>query len=222
MIADNAGTVDRQAVCAEVVAPDRAALLVIDVQNDFVQPHQKDVLDRLAELIRSARNAGVRVIYIQNGVLPDGSSDSPADTLRRRTLGLPLDATIVGTEGHRFAPEVAPEDADVVIPKHRMDSFTGTSLELVLRAGGIDTIVCTGVATHGCLVGTSYGAQARDFNVVVVRDCVASWDPDLHDAALRVLASTMVAVADADDVEAVWTAAGARAGGGAPGRSNEG
>ena len=165
----------------------------------------KPMVDALAALIMRARAAGVFVVYIQNVVMKNGLSHTPAETLRRRNVGLALEVTVDGTQGQEFVDDIAPAASDPVVRKLRLDSFYGTTLETILRARRIETVLITGVATHGCVTGTSYAAQARDFNVVVVADCVATWDEELHRAALSVLRGTMTAVAPSSAVVEYWS-----------------
>jgi len=189
------------------VQPGRAALLVIDVQKDFVKPPMQPMVDALAALLAKARAAGVMVVYVQNFVMRDGLSHTPAEIIRRGNIGLAMEVTVDGTKGQEFVDDIAPQADDPVIRKLRLDAFYGTSLETVLRARKIDTVLITGVATHGCVTGTSYAAQARDFNVVVVEDCVATWSEELHQSALRVLGGTMAGVVDSTALAGAWSKA---------------
>jgi ureidoacrylate peracid hydrolase len=187
-----------------IVQPGRAALLVIDVQKDFVKPPMQPMIDALAALIAKARAAGIFVVYVQNFVMRDGLSHTPAEVLRRGNVGLAMEVTVDGTEGQEFVDDIAPTGNDPVIRKLRLDSFYGTNLETVLRAHGIQSVLITGVATHGCVTGTSYAAQARDFHVVVVKDCVATWNDELHQSALRVLGGTMAGVVESTELIDIW------------------
>jgi ureidoacrylate peracid hydrolase len=186
------------------VQPGRAALLVIDVQKDFVKPPMQPMVDALAGLLAKARAAGIFVVYVQNFVMRNGLSHTPAETVRRGNVGLAMEVTVDGTEGQQFVDDIAPQPDDPVVRKLRLDSFYGTNLETVLRARNIDTVLITGVATHGCVTGTSYAAQARDFNVIVVKDCVATWSDELHQSALRVLGGTMAGVVESDTLAGAW------------------
>jgi nicotinamidase-related amidase len=190
-----------------LVQPGRAALLVIDVQKDFVKPPQQPAVDALAALLAKARAAGVFVVYVQNFVMRNGLSHTPAEVVRRGNVGLAMEVTVDGTKGQEFADEIAPQANDPVVRKLRLDSFYGTNLDTVLRARKIETVLITGIATHGCVTGTSYAAQARDFHVVVVKDCVATWSDELHQSALRVLAGTMAGVVDSTELADVWSKA---------------
>lgn len=188
-----------------LVQPGRAALLVIDVQKDFVKPPMQPMVDALAALLDKARAAGIFVVYVQNFVMRNGLSHTPAEVVRRGNVGLAMEVTVDGTRGQEFVDDIAPQPDDPVVRKLRLDSFYGTNLETLLRAKNIDTVLITGVATHGCVTGTSYAAQARDFNVVVVKDCVATWSDELHQSALRVLGGTMAGVVDSETLAGAWS-----------------
>jgi nicotinamidase-related amidase len=188
----------------EIVAAPHSALLVIDVQRDLCPPEYAPMYPRLRNVIDAAHRAGVYVVYVQNLVLRDGASQSNSETSRRTHLGMKLVYTVEGTPGAAFVDQIAPGEHDPVVRKHRLNSFEGTDLNLVLRARGIQTIICTGVATHGCVISTSYAAIALDYYVVVVSDCVASWKQDLHDASLLVMRNTMHRVVDSDELISVW------------------
>jgi ureidoacrylate peracid hydrolase len=189
------------------VAPAHTALLVIDVQNDFCKDApRKAMIPKIRRVLDAARAAGVTVIYVQNTVLPGGLSDSPADLMRRRKLGINTEVTIDGTWGHRFVDELAPVAGDPIIRKHRLSALTGTTLDTVLRSRDIRTLVCTGTATHGCVINTAYAAVASNYYVVVVEDCVASWRADLHEAALFLMRNTINYVVEANLLLSTWQA----------------
>jgi ureidoacrylate peracid hydrolase len=190
----------------DMVNPAHTALLVIDVQNDLCPPSYEPTIVRLSSLLTAARKAGVFIVYVQNSVVP-GLTNSQSEIARREKLGLRVDVTLFGSEGERFVKAIAPLEEDVVVRKHRLNAFEGTDLNMLLRNRGIETIVCTGVATHGCVTGTSYAAQGMDYYVVVVEDCVDSWQKDLHQASLLVLRNTMNDVTSSDKLVDLWSSA---------------
>jgi nicotinamidase-related amidase len=164
---------------------------------------------RLQRLLDAARDAGLFIVYIQNTVLP-GLSNSPAEIARRQNLGLPIEITLPGSEGEQIVAAISPKPGEVTVHKHRLNAFEGSDLEMLLRNRGTETVVITGVATHGCVTGTSYAAQGLNYYVVVVEDCVDSWKQDLHDAALHVLRGTMNYVTSSDTLIRAWKTAAAR------------
>jgi nicotinamidase-related amidase len=187
------------------INPRLTALLVTDVQNDFCRDEPRQaMIPRIARVLEAARNAGVLVVYIQNTVLPDGLSDAPSDLMRRRKLGINTEVTIEGTWGHQIVDQLQPRPKDPVVRKHRLSAFIGTTLDIMLRSKGIETVVVTGTATHGCVINTAYGAIAHNYYVVVAEDAVASWRKDLHDAALLLMRNTINYVVDTDRLIAAW------------------
>jgi nicotinamidase-related amidase len=191
------------------VDPAHTALVVIDVQNDFCLPTYGPMIARLQRLLEAARAGGVFIVYIQNSVLP-GLSNSPAEIARRQKLGLPVEVSVAGTTGEQIVPAISPKSGEVTVRKHRLNAFAGSDLEMLLRNRAIETVVITGVATHGCVTGTSYAAQGLNYYVVVVEDCVDSWKQDLNGAALHVLRNTMNYVTSSEVLISTWNTAAAR------------
>ncbi|MEA2622509.1 MAG: ureidoacrylate peracid hydrolase [Chloroflexota bacterium] len=196
----------------EMVEPAKTALLVLDVQNDFCQDEpRRQMIPRVASVLEAARHAGVTVVYVQNTVLPGGLSDSSADLARRARIGLRTSATLDGTDGHRFVPEVAPLDGDLVVRKHRASAFNGTTLDTILRSAGIETVVLVGTATQGSVINTAYGGIGLNYYVVVVRDAVSSWRDDLHQAAMLLMENAVNEMTDVATLATAWTEAPAAA-----------
>ena len=195
-----------------MIDPAHTAFLVIDLQRDFCRDEpRKAIIPGVERLLQAARDAGALVVYIQNTVLPDGLSDAPSDLARRQGLGIDTAVTIEGTEGQRFVEGIEPLDGDPVIRKHRLNGFTNTTLDTILRSSGIETIVCVGSATHGCIINTAYGAIALNYYVVVAEDCVASWRQDLHDAAIFLMRNTINHVTDSATLIETWARAASAA-----------
>jgi nicotinamidase-related amidase len=211
---------------SELVDPGRAALLLIDMQRDFVEPDglfaglgidltmYARTRPRLAELLGAARRHGVLVIHVQNTALPDRLSDSPAQlrfNLRMheaaRRSGPPLRYTVPGTRGHEFVPELAPLPGELVVRKYRSSAFWGTNLELVLRSNGIQTVVIGGCTTEGCVESTARDAMFSDHYVVIAEDCVGSDDKRQHDASMLLMRHRFD-MASGLRIAAVWRAAG--------------
>lgn len=188
----------------DALRPDRSALLVVDFQRDISPPSYVDALARTRRLISAARQYEVRIIYVQNVVLPSNLSNSPAETARRRKLGLSEETTLEGTRGQEFVDEVSPLAGDIVVRKHRLNSFRGTGLDVLLRSQGLETVICTGAATHGCVMATAFAAQGLDYYVAIAEDCVATWDSGLHEAALTVLSNVVHYVISCDEIIDHW------------------
>ncbi|MFF5260337.1 cysteine hydrolase family protein [Actinomadura viridis] len=208
------------AALAERLRPDRTALILIDLSNDFVHDegkaatvggrdvsHAQRILPAVAALAEAARRAGAAVIHSQHTTLPGGASDSAVwrDARSRAAYSAP-DICLDGSWGQEIVAEVAPRPGDHVVKKYRYGGFTGTNLELVLRSLGRDSVVCCGVSTNVCVDTTAREAFARDFYVTIAADACASWDMDLHAASLRTAERRFAAVAAAEDIRAAWPA----------------
>lgn len=187
----------------ELVDPSHTALLVIDMQHDFVDPDglfgqmgvdlsmYQESRPRMAELLGAARKNGVLVIHLQNTQLADHRSDSPAQhrfNLRMhgdfRQGDEPLTYTVPGTKGHEFLSEFRPRDGELVVRKYRSSGFWGTNLDMVLRSNQVESVVVAGCTTEGCVESTARDAMFNDYYVVIPEDCVASDDRAQHEASI--------------------------------------
>jgi nicotinamidase-related amidase len=207
----------------ELVDPGHTALLLIDMQHDFVDAHglfgglgidlsmYEATRPRLAFLLAAAREHGVLVVHVQNTALPGRRSDSPAQLRFNMRMheaaqqpGTPLTYTVPGTPGHQFVPELAPQSGEVVVPKYRSSGFWGTNLEQVLRSNGVKTVVVGGCTTEGCVESTARDAMFTDHYVVIAEDCVGSDDKAQHEASMFLMRHRFD-LAGADDIAAVWS-----------------
>ena len=105
-----------------------------------------------------------------------------------------------GAPGVEIHPAVAPLERDIVVVKHRVGAFLGTDLEMVLRAGGIDTLVMAGIATSGVVLSTLRHAADADFRIVVAADCCSDRDAEVHRVLLEKVFPRQAQVASADEV----------------------
>jgi ureidoacrylate peracid hydrolase len=213
---------------AEKVDPATAALLVIDVQNDYNHPdgyagrkgHDVSVcramVPRLLKFVDAARAAGVMVIHTRNWHRRETDSAAWLDRLARGGRTRADRAAIAGTWGAEFY-EIVPLPGEEIVSKFRYDAFLGTNLEYVLRARGIRSVICTGTTTDVCVESTARAALMRDFHLVVVEDCCAAPDLDAHRASLKTLGRNFGEVTTADRIEAVWAAGTGADGSGAAG-----
>jgi nicotinamidase-related amidase len=211
----------------ELVDAGHTALLLVDMQRDFVEPDglfatlgidismYSESRPVLAGLLRDARRASVLVIHVQNTALPDRKSDSPAQirfNLRmhaeHRGNGAPLRYSVPGTPGHDFVDDLAPLADELVVRKYRSSAFFGTNLDLLLRSNGIKTVVIGGCTTEGCVESTARDAMFSDFYVVIATDGVASDDREQHAASLLLMRHRFD-LATAAEISGVWSAASA-------------
>ena len=163
------------------------AVLVIDMQEDFFR---KDELSRIREslcsninaLTRKARQEGVPVIWIRQEFRAD-LSDAYA-VMKKGNIRV----TIAGTPGCEILPELERPDSDPEFIKKRYSAFFGTGLEAYLQETGITELTLAGINTHACVRTTAIDAYQRDLEVVIPRDCIASYDQKHHEITLKYLA----------------------------------
>jgi nicotinamidase-related amidase len=164
-----------------VPANGRAALLVMDVQNDVVAlmgDRGPALVERTAALIAQARAAQIPVVYVVVAFRPGYPELDPDGPMYAR-LGA-TNRLIEGASGTAISPAVAPQDGEVVVTKRRVSAFAGTDLETILRARRIDTLILAGIATSGVVLSTVRQATDMDYKVAVVKDCCGDADDEVH------------------------------------------
>jgi len=197
--------------------PRTTALLVVDMQNDFVSSDgamarfgfdTADVRAAVAPMVRlleGARQASVRVVHTKM-----------VNDVRRNAVswtafwGDPA-VTVPGTWGASFVPELEPHSDEIVIEKYGYGAFLGTSLDITLRAVGVETIVVCGTGPNICSGDTMHEAFALGFHVVAVSDALASFSRDgceqnrkLKDVGLYVVANHYGRVMRSEEVLRAW------------------
>lgn len=198
---------------ADLVAPSKTAVLVVDVQNDFCDPAGvagqggKDtsaamaMIPTLQRLLDAAREHGTNVIFIQT--IHEPSTDSEAWIGRRSNPD--LKTCLKGTWGAEFTG-VAPRESEPVVIKHRYSAFVNTRLESVLRTLKVENILVLGVATNVCVESTARHGFMLDYHTVFVSDCSAGYSQAPHDQTLRNHATYFGRVATAQEIIDTWAA----------------
>jgi nicotinamidase-related amidase len=156
------------------------ALLVMDVQQGIVDRFTGDdeYLPRLAGAIKAARGAGVRIIYVTIGFRAGYPEVSPRNKAFGAIAG--TGRMVDGDLGTAIPSAVAPESGDVIVTKRRVSAFTGSDLEVVLRAADVDHLVLTGIATSGVVLSTLRQAADLDYRLTVLADGCLDADPEVH------------------------------------------
>jgi biuret amidohydrolase len=184
------------------------ALLIIDMQRDFLEAGGfgeslgNDVLRLRAaitpnvRLLAAWRAAGLPVLHTREGHSAN-LSDLPAAKLNRAPDGAarigdagPMGRILIqGEPGHALIPELAPLPGEVVIDKPGKGAFYATELQSNLQALGIRQLIVTGVTTEICVQSTVREANDRGYDCLVPSDCTASYFPEFHAAALKMIAA---------------------------------
>lgn len=187
--------------------PTHTALLVIDMQRDFLDPagyaaHAGLDIDALRHpipaiqtLLASARRLGMLAVHTREGHRPDLSDCPPAKLERSRTAGAeigsrgPLGRLLVrGEVGHDFVDELQPFPGEPVVDKPGYGAFHQTDLAQILQARGIINLIIGGVTTEVCVHSTLREAVDRGYRCILANDACGSAYPDLHAAALQMVA----------------------------------
>ncbi|OAL28657.1 hypothetical protein AYO20_09381 [Fonsecaea nubica] len=181
------------------------ALLVCDVQNGIVEriplEARAPFLQRLADTIAAARNAGVTIIYVRvafRAGLPEISPRN-ASFARVKAHAQALAQAQGGAGGGGFGESepstqihaaVAPREGggDIVVTKRRVSALYGTDLDVILRSMDIGTLVIAGISTSGVVMSTVRQGADMDYKLVVLGDLCLDMDAEIHDAALKVIA----------------------------------
>jgi nicotinamidase-related amidase len=157
------------------------ALLIMDVQNGIVSRlggRADTLLATLADAIGSARAAGVPVVYVRVAFRPGGPEMSPKNRIFAALAG--SDAMDESGPATQIHPAVAPDPGEVLVTKRRVSAFSGSDLDVVLRAIGVDSLVLAGIATSGVVLSTLRQAADLDFGLTVLEDGCADADPEVH------------------------------------------
>jgi nicotinamidase-related amidase len=187
------------------VSLDRTAAVVIDMQRDFLEPGGfGETLGNDVSLLRTAiapcralleglRSRDVFIIHTREGHRPD-LSDAPRAKVERgeptKRIGAagPMGRILIrGEAGHDIIEELAPRPGEPVIDKPGKGAFYATDLAAVLGNRQIDTLLVCGVTTEVCVHTTVREANDRGFRCVVLSDCCASYFPEFHEVALRMV-----------------------------------
>ncbi len=193
--------------------PRWTALLVVDVQNDFVSSkgsaakRGEDVsaaqaaVPRLIRLIDEAKRVGLTIVYIKT--THSEWTDTPS-WIYRRSQQSALNTCREGTWGAEFYEGISPLPSERVVIKHRYSAFINTDLNTVLKAKGVESVLVTGVATNVCVETTARDAYMFDYYVTMVEDCAAAYEPKLHLSTLENMRRHFGMVASSGEIIETW------------------
>ena len=187
------------------IALDRSALVIIDMQRDFLEPggfgealgndvsQLRKIVAPLRSLLSAVRSADVTVIHTREGHRPD-MTDAPRAKVERGAPSMrigdrgPMGRILIrGEAGHDIVAELAPVTGEPVLDKPGKGAFYQTDLDLMLRNRGIETLLVCGVTTEVCVHTTVREANDRGFRCIALSDCCGSYFPKFHEAGLAMI-----------------------------------
>lgn len=193
---------------SEKLAPERTALLFFDTLNGHLkdasrQLHERyrPVVPNMQKLLAAARDRGVLVCY--------GAANHRADSRTSKAILTDTDPRLrpwgpdgpsakppvtAGSWGAQVIDELAPRDADYIVPKYRWSAFHATYLDLALRTRRIDTLIISGGSTDVGVAATAYAGRDLDYNVVIPSDACTFNEPDNHEQFMKRLFPRMARV----------------------------
>src|SRR5579863_7502714 len=185
--------------------PSTVALVIIDMQRDFVDPGGfgealgndvsllRKAVPPTIRVLNAARRAGLLVIHTREGHRPDLADLPPAKKARGRlAAGIgdpgPMGRILVqGEYGHDIIDELRPASGEPVVDKPGKGAFYATDLDTILRTRGIQQLIVCGVTTEVCVNTTVREANDRGYDCLVLADCVASYFPEFQRVALEMI-----------------------------------
>ncbi len=185
--------------------PATTALVIIDMQRDFVEPGGfgealgndvtplQAVIAPCRRMLDAARKAGMMVIHTREGHSPDLADCPPSKIVRGRGAKRigdpgPMGRILVrGEHGHDIVSELAPKPGEVVVDKPGKGAFCATDLDHILHNRGIKSLIVCGVTTEVCVNTTVREANDRGYECVVLADCVGSYFPEFQRVALEMI-----------------------------------
>ena len=194
--------------------PASTALLLIDMQNDFLHPkgayargnQSSEAIaalpERIGPVASATRKAGGWIVSTHFTLVP-GKGGEPliSPHLKKMRPFLTKGDFAPGSFGHDLIDALKP--ADLTVEKVAFSAFYMSRLEFVLRKAGIETLVFTGIVTNGGVASTLRDAHVRDFSTVLLSDGCAAFDPRVHDATVAELSSVSSVMTCADFVAAL-------------------
>ena len=190
-----------------MIEPARAAFLLIDMQNGFIDGASPLCIAGAAATVpacdyalAAAREHGLAVFHVRRAYAADGSDVEAVRWEAWAEGGRPLSSA--DPMSLSCPSELAPAPGEPVVVKPSWSAFFGTDLDVLLRARGIGTLVLAGTTTPNCVRSTAYDGLARGFNVAVLRDATSSRSPEAQEANLADMEAAGIQLIHTDDFAA--------------------
>lgn len=198
-----------------VLVPARTALLVIDIQNTYLEPKEDDaetkrwgpffkrmndtVIPNTVRLVDWARDRGIEVIFARIACLTEDGRDRSLSQKKPgfNYLLLPKDRL-----DSQFVPALQPRGDEITVLKTTDSALTGTNLRLILRNIGITDVIVAGIFTDQCVSSTVRSLADESFGVIVAEDCCAAATDELHRHELEIINMIYCHVMSSDEVRA--------------------
>lgn len=200
---------------AELVAPPHTAIVTSEVQRGVVgdssalpelaaAARARGMIENVAELVRAARTAGVRVVHgtaFHRGDRLGGNANARLfAAMKRSSVGM-----LQGSPATEVVPEIGVEQSDIVLPRlHGLGPMAGTELDPVLRNMGVTTVVVVGVSVNIAIQNLAFDAVNNGYQVVIPRDAVAGVPVEYADAVLDNTLSLVATLTTTADVVRTW------------------
>ena len=190
-----------------MIEPARAAFLLIDMQNGFIDGASPlciagaaATVPACAHALAAAREHGLAVFHVRRAYAADGSDVEAVRWEAWAEGGRPLSSA--DPMSLECPSELAPAPGEPVVVKPSWSAFFGTDLDVLLRTRGIDTLVLAGTTTPNCVRSTAYDGLARGFNVAILRDATSSRSPEAQEANLADMEAAGIQLIHTDDFAA--------------------
>jgi nicotinamidase-related amidase len=162
----------------------RFAALVIDMQEDFfaherLAQRRSALTQRVNELVGACREAAVPIVWVKQ----EWSPDLGDAMLEARKKGIRI--VIAGTPGAAILPQLDCRPSDHLVVKKRYSPFFGTNLDQLLARLAPDRLIVAGINTHACVRTAVVDAYQRDYEVILARDCIDSYDAEHHEVSWK-------------------------------------
>ena len=179
------------------VDPSRTALIIGDMQNDFVTeggtlvvPSAEGTIPAIRNLLELARESDMRVVFVQD---THNEGDPEWEIWGEHCRE--------GSWGWQVVDGLAPREDEATIRKPRYDAFYATGLEHMLRLWDVDTLIICGTVANICVHYTAASAAMRWFNVIVPRDCISSFNDFDMETSLSQTASLLGEVTSSEQIK---------------------
>ncbi|MBR1369825.1 isochorismatase [Methanocalculus chunghsingensis] len=181
---------------------ENTALLIIDMQNDFVGPGAPlrvagadGIIGPITTILNRFREMNLPVIHLLRVHRPGGADVE----YFRRDLFTKTPFAVAGTKGAEVIDLLRPLPGEHILSKTRMSGFFGTDLDLLLRSLGVKTIIVVGIQTPNCIRTTVFDAMAFGYETYLVSDATAAANEEIHLANIRDMAAIGVRILTTGD-----------------------